>query len=291
MERKFTWLRVVVVGAGNLAWSLLPALSKALPLPLELWGRHRDTAQPLLARCRATWHPLPPSIWEEPAPVPTSSSPESPATIAPGSLYVVCLPDTMLPRSMAALDCQNSLVIHCSGATPLIELKQAHSAVLYPLQTFTKGRQIDFSHLPLYVEGSSEKALQEVSAIAHGLSSRVAVCPTPQRLKLHIIGVLTNNFITHLLTLTAAYCAKCHIEENAYLPLLQETLDKIKTMPPHLAQTGPARRNDQQTLCAHQVLLASVMPSLLPVYNALSESILNLYHPRRHDAPRDPSTN
>ena len=270
---KSAWSRIVVLGTGNLAWSLLPALAKALEGESELWGRQKESARGLLAHSHAVWHTIPPCV---------SREKEEPASAAgPHTLYFVCLPDAMLAQAMVALDSPHSLVIHCSGATPLIPLKEAQSAVLYPLQTFTRGRVIDFSQIPLYVEGSSDEALQAVSDIAHSLSAHVSVCPTSQRLNLHIIGVLTNNFITHLLTLTSAYCSRCQIEENAYRPLLQETIDKVMSIPPYEAQTGPARRNDLKTIRAHQELLTHIMPSLLPVYNALTESILALYNPDR----------
>ena len=58
-------------------------------------------------------------------------------------------------------------------------------------------------------------------------------------------------------------------------PLLSETFAKLQKMPALEAQTGPARRNDTQTIENH---LATLPEHYQRIYKVITESIIHTYY-------------
>ena len=94
------------------------------------------------------------------------------------------------------------------------------------------------------------------------------------RLKLHVAAVFVNNFTNHLYALAEDYCKKEGIDFKELFPLIEETASRLKTISPSKLQTGPAIRNDEETIQKHLVLLAS-HPQMKKVYEFLTASIRN----------------
>jgi hypothetical protein len=72
-------------------------------------------------------------------------------------------------------------------------------------------------------------------------------------------------------TLAAELLAGTHIPFTALLPLIDETATKIHTLHPKNAQTGPAKRGDENIMTHH----ASLLPNdeLRQIYQLLSQQI------------------
>ena len=68
---------------------------------------------------------------------------------------------------------------------------------------------------------------------------------------------------------------KAEIPKEVLYPLIEETIAKAHTLGAYSAQTGPARRDDQQTLNRHLELLED--PSQKQLYKQLSQSIKKIY--------------
>lgn len=150
--------------------------------------------------------------------------------------------------------------------------RAAHFGVLYPVQTFSKAVAVDFSSLPLAVEASDEATLTQLEALAASLSSRVFRCDSNQRLSLHVAAVFACNFVNHCYAVGDAILARHGLDFDLIRPLILETATKVMAHRPDAVQTGPAVRNDTDTMRRHLALLADC-PGLAQLYGTLSERI------------------
>ena len=84
--------------------------------------------------------------------------------------------------------------------------------------------------------------------------------------------MFVNNFPNHLYALAENYCKKEGIDFKELLPLIEETVSRLKDISPSNSQTGPAVRNDEETIEKHLSLLHA-HPQMKKVYEALTSSI------------------
>lgn len=168
-------------------------------------------------------------------------------------------------------------LIHTSGSVPLSALASGRQAVLYPLQTFTAGRTVQWNDLPMCIEASGGAELEHVELLARKLSNAVYLINSEQRGVLHLAAVVMNNFVNHLYGLSAGYLEKQALTFEVLRPLMRETALKAMEISPEHAQTGPARRNDQSTVDRHIGMLEA-HPELREVYQLLTQQITRKYH-------------
>lgn len=190
-------------------------------------------------------------------------------------LILVCVPDTSIADVIAHLP-STSNIAYTSGTISLDELSNSHKiGVFYPLQTFTKNKQIDVKTVPFFVESNDESLENLLLILAKHIGLRAEITSSEQRKQLHIAAVFMNNFTNHL-----AYLAKQHVEKHELswenlLPLLAETFSKLNTESPKDIQTGPARRNDLNVIEKH---VSALSGNEKEIYKAITNSILNTYH-------------
>ena len=190
-------------------------------------------------------------------------------------LLLVCVPDAAIADVITQLP-NTSNIAYTSGTVSLDELPNTHKiGVFYPLQTFTKNKQIELKMVPFFVESKDEKLEKELLKLAKHIGLRAKITSSEQRKQLHIAAVFVNNFTNHL-----AYLAKQHVEKHELswenlLPLLAETFAKINIENPKEIQTGPARRNDLNVIEKH---LSELSGNEKEIYKAITNSILHTYH-------------
>ena len=190
-------------------------------------------------------------------------------------LLLVCVPDAAIADVITQLP-NTSNIAYTSGTVSLDELPNTHKiGVFYPLQTFTKNKQIELKSVPFFVESKDEKLEIELLKLAKHIGLRAEITSSEQRKQLHITAIFVNNFTNHL-----AYLAKQHLEKHELswenlLPLLAETFTKINTENPKEIQTGPARRNDLNVIEKH---LSELSGNEKEIYRAITNSILHTYH-------------
>lgn len=199
------------------------------------------------------------------------------------SYYIYALSDSALESVWAAMPETQGVWIHMAGSVSLEAIERWHreSGVLYPLQTFSQARELDWSDIPIYIEGAGEGTLEAIRRLALALSPKVYQASTADRGKLHLAAVLACNFTNHLVALAESYLEQEGFEAKSLMPLIRETMLKLETLPAMAAQTGPARRGDETTIQRHLALLEH-QPELRGLYQALSQSITTLY-----SSPRD----
>jgi len=188
-------------------------------------------------------------------------------------VYFLAVSDQAIPTLSALLNVQG-LVVHCAGMVSINAIhKQVHRGVFWPIQSFSKHTSVSFKEIPICIEANSEENVRILEAIADRISKSVHILEEKQRQKLHVAAVVVNNFSNHLFVLAENFLQENELSFNLMKPLIKETAAKIEYLSPRLAQTGPANRNDLNTLLLHQDLL-SEYSNLLEVYTCLSESII-----------------
>ena len=216
-------------------------------------------------------------------------------------LYVVAVRDDALESVIGRMrQLTTSPIVHTAGSKPA----SLADGVLYPMQTFSKARPVDFSTVHFFIEAASPALLallREVSerivasserlplqrdeseAVANrvhesnveAVSGHVHELDSEGRKRLHLAAVFACNFANHCCTLAEEVLRPLGLPFEVMLPLLDETVAKLHHLSPHEAQTGPAIRHDESVMATHRDLLAS-QPQLQALYDLLSTSIQNI---------------
>ena len=190
------------------------------------------------------------------------------------NVYIYSVKDEALAEVVAQVQGkEKSLHLHTSGTMPITVFgaDKPHAGIFYPFQTFSKARLIeDFSTVPVFFEARGIDDISAVYSLALTITSHVYEASQPDRERLHVAGVFTNNFTNLMYTMAAELLKSTHIPFSALLPLIDETAAKIHSMAPRDAQTGPARRGDENVMSHHMQLLSEEQRE---IYRLLSEAI------------------
>ena len=167
----------------------------------------------------------------------------------------------------------NNFVVHTSGSFAMTHLKnKTRKGVFYMLQTFTKNKKVDFSKVPFCLEAEDKNDYQLLEKLAKLLSEHIYNIDSEQRKRLHVAAVFVNNFTNHMYKIGNDICKENNIPFKILDTLIDETASKIKTLSPEKAQTGPAIRNDEETIKNHLNLLSE---NKQEIYKLLTKSIQN----------------
>lgn len=202
------------------------------------------------------------------------SSREGLDQLPPANVYIYAVRDEALPDVVAqVVGVGKSLHLHTSGTMPITVFgdDKPHAGIFYPFQTFSKARVIeDFSTVPVFFEARGIDDISAVYSLALTITSHVYEATQQDRERLHVAGVFTNNFTNLMYTMAAELLRNTHIPFSALLPLIDETAAKIHTLAPRDAQTGPARRGDENVMNHHMQLLNEEQRE---IYRLLSDAI------------------
>ena len=195
--------------------------------------------------------------------------------------YIIAVKDSALQEviSKAVKGREERLFLHTAGSMPLsvFDGYTRNGGVLYPMQTFSMDREVDFREIPLFIEGSDARIRQ----LAESISNHVYELSTADRKYLHLAAVFACNFANHCYTLAADVLQKKGLPFDVMLPLVDETARKVHELHPRDAQTGPAVRGDQNVMQAQAALLDGKAKE---IYELLSQSIQE--HQEQYDQLR-----
>lgn len=254
---------VAVVGAGNLAWHLAPALDNAGYPIRELFNRNARSARQLASRLYQA------SVMTAPD-----------FTGSDVDVVILAVSDDAIEHVAAEIAVPGDmLVVHTSGSTPMRVLEVTGSqniGVLYPLQTFSRAMKMNFDDVPLFIEGSNPRVEQVLADMGRALSSTVAVVSSQKRLALHVAAVFASNFTNHMVATAFELMEDNGLDPEWLKPLIAETLNKSLEAGPTQAQTGPARRGDLGILRRHAEFLKNDQ-RLREIYSLISQHILDRY--------------
>ena len=259
-------MKIVLIGAGNVASHLGPALKKAGHEIVQVYSRTLPAAEELarLLKCKYT----------------SRSGEIDPAA----DVYLLSIPDHSIKSFLRSFPVRNRLVVHTSGSTGIgvFGKRFSHCGVLYPLQTFSRGRIIQFKTVPLLIEGKDRASQKSLRLLAESISGYVFEMSSAERKQVHLAAVISNNFTNHLFVEAEKILAKNNIPFLLLHPLIQETVSKAFQLSPENAQTGPAKRGDRETIQEHLRLLKK-NPEMERIYRVMSAAIKK--QAARHERP------
>ncbi len=166
------------------------------------------------------------------------------------------------------------MVVHTSGSVNIEALNDRNrKGVFYPLQTFSKSKEVDFNIIPICLEAQNQSDYKTLETVAKSISEVIYQVNSEQRRGLHVASVFVSNFVNHLYQMGNEICTENNLSFDILKPLIQETANKILTLSPQEAQTGPAKRNDTQTINSHLSFLTD--ENQKEIYKLLTKSIID----------------
>ena len=253
-------MKIVLIGAGNLATHLGKALHAAGHDMIQVFSRTMQSAETLASLLDAE-------------PLTDIAQVRDDADV-----YIFSVKDSALEQLISQL-CggEKKVFLHTAGSMPMSVFrgKALHYGVLYPMQTFSKQREVDFSIIPCFIEANDEFALKQIEGLAGQISHRVFQLSSEDRKYLHLSAVFACNFANHCYAASQKLLQQHGIPFDVMLPLIDETAAKVHGMTPKEAQTGPAVRYDENVI-GKQIQLLENQPYFQKIYDCMSKSIHEL---------------
>lgn len=189
-------------------------------------------------------------------------------------VVIICVKDDAITEVASRLEVKDAVVAHTSGSVPISALPEKFKkrGVFYPLQTFTKGVELDYSRVPVFIEGSDKKVVANLKDIASLFSINVKEADSDKRKELHLASVFACNFTNAMAMIAKDRMDFAGLEFRDLLPLMHQTIDKLEEIDPVNAQTGPAVRKDTTVLRRHLDMLSND-PKLRDIYTEISSYI------------------
>ncbi|WP_394340131.1 Rossmann-like and DUF2520 domain-containing protein [Marixanthomonas spongiae] len=196
--------------------------------------------------------------------------------IKEADIYIIAIPDDAIADFSSTLPFNDKMVVHTSGSLPMQALDGKNKkGVFYPLQTFTKDKKVNFNEIPICIEAEEKADLQLLETLGKRISNHVAQISSEDRKTLHLAAVFVNNFVNYMYHISEDILKENNLDFELLKPLIAETANKIRTLSPQQAQTGPAKRNDVKTIENHLHLLKD--SPYKKVYEQMTEAIKKQY--------------
>ncbi|MCJ8152877.1 DUF2520 domain-containing protein [Chryseobacterium sp. SSA4.19] len=247
-------MQTVIIGSGNVAYHLAKAfVSNTIPL-FQIFGRNEQELRNLSEELQV---------------------PYSTKNLSDADLYIICVSDNSIEDVSKIITNKNCLVAHTSGSLPIdILVGEYRKSSFYPLQTFSKTKKMDYRNIPFFIETENNDDSKMLCNIASSISENVMESTYEKRKYIHLTAVFACNFVNHLFSRAKEISDTQDIPFNYFLPLIDETVQKIHEFEPKSAQTGPAVRNDKRILEIHEQLLKD---ESLEIYKTMNHSIQKMY--------------
>lgn len=245
-------ITINIIGSGNVAQHLISVFQQTEKVMLQqVFSRKKENINHLISDEKIVLHY---------------------SDLKPADITIISVTDDAIAEVSNQLPFENQLVVHTSGSVGLDALHAKNrKGVFYPLQTFSKSKAIDFKAVPICIEAENVLDYTILETTAKSISDKVFKISSEQRQSLHVAAVFSCNFVNHLYQLGKEICDDNQVPFEILMPLIQETADKIKTLSPLEAQTGPAKRNDQKIIEKHLYFLDD--KNKKEIYQLLTQSI------------------
>jgi predicted short-subunit dehydrogenase-like oxidoreductase (DUF2520 family) len=248
-------MRIVIIGTGNTATVLGKLFHKGGHRVIQVMGRDESHAAQLAKTLNSPY------------------SVDQKQVNIDADLYVIAVADSAIPEIATWLRVDKKPVVHTAGSVEieiLIPCSKNHG-VLYPLQSLRK--EMDYlPEIPFLVDGNTEDSGTLIYDFATSISQDVEFANDQKRLMVHIAAVITSNFTNHLYTVAEDFCKKQKTDFKMLLPLIKETAARLQKFSPLEMQTGPAIRNDTETIKRHLSILEAY-PLQQSIYRYFTDSI------------------
>ena len=253
-------MKIFIIGSGNVATHLSVAMLKAGHTIIGICGRNFGHTKELAKQLNTR---------------PFDSLAQIPAN---ADVYIISVSDDSIANVAAQIPDVEGIVAHTAGSVPMSALQRfSRHGVIYPLQSFSKSRQIDVSRVPFCIEGCDSATADTLTSLARSLSNDVRPMTTEQRRHLHLAAVFASNFVNSMYAEAETILKDSNIPFEIMRELIAETAAKAADLGPKAAQTGPARRGDKGVMSRQMQLLSD--GELQKLYSFVSERIQGRYKP------------
>jgi predicted short-subunit dehydrogenase-like oxidoreductase (DUF2520 family) len=252
-------MRITIIGSGNVATHLAAAFKNAGHQIVQVYSRTLQNAALLAYHVKA-----------EAIDDLDQINPET-------DIFIIAVKDDIIGPLVEQLAGYEKLMVHTSGATDLYTLLafSDNVGVFYPLQTFSKIKEIDFRNVPLCIEAADDSITRNLEQLAQTISNKVYRVDSEHRKILHLTAVFACNFSNYLYGVAQQILTTHQLDFDLLRPLILETAQKVQERLPADVQTGPAVRRDEITMNNHLELLKD-RPGLQQIYTLLSQGIIKL---------------
>ncbi|MCB0670205.1 MAG: DUF2520 domain-containing protein [Saprospiraceae bacterium] len=255
-------MKISFIGSGNVATHLATALNKISGVNIQqIISKDKSHAKNLAMQVRA------------------DHSDELSRLKTNFDILIFAVGDDALLNILNELDIpDNRILVHTAGSVPstVFEKVSRKYGVIYPLQTFSKNKSIDWKDLPIFLTASDESTEKRLSHITKQLSRNNHIISDEQRFALHVSAVFACNFSNAAMTISQQICEERNLDFSLLHPLIRETFDKALRNGPKFSQTGPAKRGDTTVMNKHMQFL-SEMPLEKKIYEMVSDFISQRY--------------
>ena len=250
-------MRIVVIGTGNTASVLGRLLVEAGHSIQQVYGRTKEHAKHLAEILNSSF---------------TVDRNQVDRT---ADLYLIAVSDSAINEIASWLRVDRKLVVHTAGSVgqDVLASCSTNYGVLYPLQSLRK-EAIVLPEIPFLVEGNTNETATYIFDLAKTISPNVQISDSQHRLMTHIAAVMVGNFSNYLYVMAKDFCDLESIDFSMLLPLMKQTVDRLRQFSPMEMQTGPAVRNDLHTIERHLQLLEPY-PEQKSFYRFFTDSIRN----------------
>ena len=247
-------ISISIIGSGNVAQHLIKAISNASNLELvQVFARNQNAIHHLINQDKVI---------------------SDFSKLLHADLYLIAVSDDAIQSVSESFLFENKLVAHTSGSQSIEVLSNKNrKAVFYPLQTFSKSKEVNFKEIPICLEAQNLSDMKLLTQVAKDISDVVIEINSNQRKSLHVAAVFVSNFANHLYKIGSDICTENDVPFDILKPLITETANKINTLAPIDAQTGPAKRKDSQTINSHLDFLTN--ENQKDIYKILTKSIID----------------
>ena len=186
--------------------------------------------------------------------------------------FLVCVQDNEVKTALALLP-RNKAIFICTALFSIAALPEYNLGIIYPLQTLRKEVNTTIDQVPFLCEFKEcnqklgeEFLIKIVASFTH--------CAEKDRFIAHASAVFVNNFSYYLAKQGLALAKSSNLPLEIFKPLIEHSYANLLIEKD--LQTGPARRNDLETIAKHQALLPLEYKEL---YEVLTKHIIATFNP------------
>jgi len=253
-------MKVVILGTGNVATVVGKKILETGHEVIQVVGRNFGKADELASqlRCQSIYNPRYISLQ--------------------GDIYIIAVSDKAISAVASQLKLRDKVVVHTAAAVSknVLAISSENFGVIYPIQTLVKETNV-LPPIPVLVDANNEQTKKTLTAFASDWAENVRDANDEERIKQHVAAIIANNFTNYLFSAVEQYCKKEQLKFTVLIPLLEETVRRLKYQSPSSVQTGPARREDFETIEKHKKVLEG-HPEISDLYNFFTNSIINFYN-------------
>jgi predicted short-subunit dehydrogenase-like oxidoreductase (DUF2520 family) len=241
--------QVTIIGSGNVA-SFFANLFQLHGIKIKnIVARNEIKGIALAQRVNATFSSVMPTFNEN-------------------DLVLICVKDDAIASVSQTIN--GGLVCHTSGAQSIYTLQnQSNFGVIYPFQSILTNSSVSEIKFPFFIEANSVNTFEAIQGFLKGLPVQTVSVSSDNRLKYHLSAVFANNFSNAMLLAAQKICNEHQLDFNYLHPLISQSIQQALRFGPKNAQTGPAKRQDVNTMDSHLQLLENNEP-LYELYKVMS---------------------